>query len=442
GGSKWVEGIRSCEYAKAVQESTPLERQGRLGWIVRDAWIIIAASTLRSIAQASIAVLLAPYLEQLGFSLGQIGLFITLGLAGTTVFSVLIVFLGESIGRRRLMTGFTVLTGVTGVALVLTEAYALLAFMAFVGAFNVAGAGPAGPVQPIERASITETVSPRRRTDLFALHGAMSIGGRAAGTLAAALPLLFQSWGGMSEIASFKVMFASFAAISVIAALLYAMLSAQVEVSRGPRKWTNPFTLPSRGTIFAMGAIMSVDSFATRLTVQTLVALWLSTKFGFDIGTLATIFFFTHLMNGASLWISARLSNRIGLLNTIVLTHIPAVVATLIFPFVPTAGIAVVLWLTRGFFSQMDTVPKQSYMMAIVSSEERVAIGGVNQLSQSSLGLLAPLLTTFLWSTVSISAPFIASGIFKVIYLASFYAAFRNKKPPEELEQQRAESTT
>jgi MFS family permease len=415
-----------------VQERPQVDRVGPLGYVTRDAWLIISARTLRSFAQASIAVLLAPYLALLGFSLSEIGLFISIGLAGSAAFSFLVIFAGEGLGRRRLMMGFTVLTGVTGIALALTDNYVLLALTAFVGAFNMAGGGPAGPVQPVERASITETVSPRRRTDLFTFYSATAIVGRAGGTLAAGLPLVFQRWGGMSEIASFQVMFGGYAAVSIAAALLYAMLTPQVEAERKPRRFTNPFTLPSRGTIFTLGAIMSIDSFATRLTVQTLVALWLSTKFGFDIGELAAIFFFTHAMNAISLWISAKLSNRIGLLNTIVLTHIPAVLATLIFPFVPTAGIAVVLWLARGFFSLMDTVPKQSYMMAVVSSEERVAIGGVNQLSQSSVGLLAPALSTFLWSTVSISAPFIVSGIIKGIYLASFYATFRNKKPPEE----------
>lgn len=414
--------------AQGKPEPTP-----RFQWVDRDARLIISSRVLRSFAQASVAVVLAPYLNLLGFSLQEIGLFITLGLAGGALFSLLVVLFGESVGRRRLLTGFTVLTGVTGLALVFTDQYALLAFMAFIGAFNVAGGGPAGPVQPVERAAITETVPAQRRTDLFSLYSFTTIYGRAAGTLAGGLPIVFQA-AGASEIGSFKIMFGAYAALAIMAGGLLALLSPSVEAPARPNRWTNPFTLPSRRLIFIMSGLMSVDTFATRLVVQTLVALWLVDKFGLDVGSVALVFFATNLTSGPAIWLAARMSKRFGLLNTIVYSHVPAVVCVLAFPFAPDATSAIAIWITRAFFSLMDGAPRQSFMMAVVSSEERVAIGGVNQLGQSTFGLAAPSASTWLWSAVSSSAPFVASAVLKTFYLLGYYFAFKNEKPPEEEE--------
>jgi MFS family permease len=405
-----------------------------LGWVTGDAWLIITARSIRSFAQASIVILIGPYLSLLGFGIGRIGLFITIGMAGSAVFTLLVVLFGESIGRRRLMAGFSVLTALTGLALLLTDQYALLALMAFVGAFNVAGGGPAGPVQPLERAAITDTVPPRRRTDLFAVYTATSTWARAFGALAAGSPIVFQRLLDMDEIDSYRVMFAVYTGAALIAGVLYAKVSAAAESGEPPRRFMNPFTLPSRRIIFTISGFGAVDSFATRLVVQTLVALWFKTRFDVDIGEIAIIFFTANVLNALSLWIAAKLANRFGLLNTIVGTHIPAVLAVAALPFMPNAQLAVTLWLVRSFFSQMDGPPKQSYTMAVVNSQERVAVGGISQLSQNTLGALAPTVAALLWSSIWIGAPFVASAIVKTIYLTGFYTSLRNVRPPEERE--------
>jgi MFS family permease len=177
-----------------------------------------------------------------------------------------------------------------------------------------------------------------------------------------------------------------------------------------------------------------VDSFATRFVFFSLVALWFKTKFGFELADVSYLLASATILSAFSLWVAARLASRIGLLNTIVFTHIPAVVFTFALPFAPWAWLAVLMFLGRGFFSQMDTAPKNSYTMAIVNRDERAAMAGVNNLTQATVGTAVPTLATVLWESVSISAPFIAAGVLKSVYLTWMYFTFRNVRPPEEIE--------
>ena len=402
-------------------------------WVSRDAWLIIVARALRTFGQSSLTVLLAIYLKDLlGLSLFQVGLFISAGLAGSAFFASLIVFIGDTLGRRRLLTGFTLLAGLASLALALTDQFLLLALVAFIGSFNAAGAGPMGPAQPLEQATLPGTAPPERRTELFAIYNIVSTGARAVGAAAAGLPLIFQSALDMSELSAFKVMFAGYAVIAALAGALYAMLSPAVEARTEGRRWTNPFRTPSRRIIFSMAGLFSLDSFGTSLVVQSLVALWFYSNFGIDLGSIAFIFVGSHVMAAVSLWLAAKLANRLGLVNTIVFTHIPAVLLVLILPFMPTAALATGAWLARAFFSQMDIPVKQSYTMSVVNANERSAMAGINNVGQSIVRAASPSVATFLWSSVSVAAPFVGSALFKTIYLAGFFLLFRNVLPPEE----------
>jgi len=279
---------------------------------------------------------------------------------------------------------------------------------------------------------MAETAPAERRTDMFAIYSMAATGVRAFGALGAALPVVFQGVFGLDELPSFKVMFAGYALVSLAAGLLYLLLSPAVEGKVQRRAWTNPFRLPSRRLIFSIAGLMAVDSFATRLVMHAVVALWFHTRFGFELEQVAYLFVGSTIMNTISIWVGAKLANRYGLVNTIVLTHVPAVVTVFAIPFMPTAGTAVALWLARAFFSQMDVGTKQSYTMAIVDSDERVAMAGVSNVAQSGLSIASPTVSFFLWSAISIGAPFVATGVFKSLYLLGFYLLFRGVRPPEE----------
>ena len=404
-----------------------------LRWISRDGWLIIMARTLRTFAQASIAVFFAFYLELLGYSLTEIGLLVTVGSAGSALLSTSVIFIGETLGRRRLLIIFSMIVGVAGVGYALTDRYLLLAIITFfVGSMAISGSGPRGPFNPLETAALPDAAVAGRRTDLYAVAGIWQRVGRFGGTLSASLPVVLVAWLGIGELDSYKVMFVLYTVLMVLSALLYAGLSPAIDSGAARQRFQNPFTLPSRRTIFGLAAIFSVDSFATRFVFFSLVALWFKTKFGLDLAEVSFIFAGSMLMNGVSLWVAAKLSNRIGMLNTIVFTHIPAVIFTVAIPFAPWAWLAITFWFSRAFFSQMDGPPRQSYTMSIVNREERVAMAGISNVSQATVGAGVPTLAMWLWQAVSASAPFIAAGLFKTVYLTALYFAFRNVHPPQE----------
>lgn len=409
-------------------------------WVSRDAWLIISARSLRTLGQTSISVFFAIYMVELGYSVTQAGLLATIGSGGSAVFAFLVVFIGDTFGRRRLLVGFSLLMGVAGLGFAFTDQYAILALVSFfMGSLAITGGGPRGPVQPLETASLPDTTDAEHRTEIFALAGVIERIARVLGSLAAALPPVFVVIFGLTDIQSFKVMFVAYAVIMLGSAAMYSFLSPTVTrqpepANAGPKRaWQNPLDLPSRRTIFTLAAIFSVDSFATRFVFFALVALWFKTRFGLDLAEVSYLLAASTLLSAVSLWASAKLANRIGLLNTIVFTHIPAVVCTIAVPFAPWAWLAIVLWLVRGFFSQMDGPPKNSYTMAIVNREERTAMAGINNVAQATVGTATPWLTTLLFQSVSVAAPFIGAGIMKSVYLVGMYFAFRNVHPPEEV---------
>ena len=405
-----------------------------LAWISRDAWLIILARFLRTFAQASIAVFFAIYLDLLGYSLTEIGLLVTIGSVGSAFFATTVIVIGDTFGRRRLLTAFSLLMGLAGLGFALTDHYLLLALVAFfVGGLTISGGGPRGPVQPLEQAALPDTAPDEKLTDLYAVAGIGERIARFVGSLAAALPAIFVVLFGVSEIGSFKLMFLGYTFLMVASALMYFLLSPSVDAptAQGER-FQNPFKLPSRRTIFTLSGIFAVDSFATRFVFFSLVALWFKTRYGLDLAEISFIYAFTTVLNGVSLWIAAKLAGRIGLLNTVVFTHIPAVLFTFAVPFAPWAWMAVVFWFARGFFSQMDNPPRQAYTMTIVNRNERAAMAGISNVSQATVGAATPFLATLLWQVVSASAPFVAAGILKTVYLAGLYFMFRDVHPPEE----------
>ena len=406
-----------------------------LGWVTRDAWLMVTARFLRTFAQSLIAVFFGIYLIELGYSLVQMGLLVTVGSLGSTLFATLIVFVGDTLGKRRLLIGFTAMMALAGLGYAFTERYTLLALVSFfVGSLAISGSGPRGPVQPLEQAALPDTATAERRTDIFALAGIGERAARLAGTIGAAMPAVLVALFGVGEITAFKLMFVAYAVLMLASAAMYGLLSPEVDSGVTGGGWRNPLKLESRKTIFSLAAIVSVDGFATRFVFFSLVGAWFRLEYGFELAEISYVLAGSTALNMVSIWVAARLADRIGLLNTVVFTHIPAVVATIAIPFAPTAWLAVVFWYLRAFFGQMDVPARQSYMMAIVNRDERVAMASITNVSQAAIGAVTPSLATVLWQMVSANAPFVASGALKTVYLVGLYVAFKDVHPLEERE--------
>jgi len=360
----------------------------------------------------------------------QIGIFLSAGVAGSTFLTFLVSLISEKIGRRRLLVTLTLITAGAGLALVFVDDFLPLIFFSFIG--GIAGGAIGGPNQPLEQASLTDTAVSEKRTDLFAVYRIVAVCGTAFGALAAGLPTLFQITFGLSEIHAYKAMFVGFAFFLLTATLFYRLLSSSVESGSSEQRWVNPFRLPSRRLIFTLSGLFSLDSFAGSLFMESLAAYWFYTKFGLELEALALVFFFSHLLAAISLWLAAKLSNRIGLINTMVFTHIPASLFLIGATFAPTAWIAVIFWQLRAFLSRMDVPTRDSYTMSVVNKNERVAMAGINAVGRSASGTVAPSIATALWQTFSASVPLVASAVLKISYDLSLYFMFRNVKPPQE----------
>lgn len=403
--------------------------RGRLSWLNRDAKIIVLASSLRMFGQGIVSITLAVYLADIGLSLRQIGLYFTLGATGLAVLALLMTFVSERFSHKQLLVVLTLTSSTAVAALVLSNQFIVLAVFAFLGTF-AANQGANGATQPLIQATLAESAEPRRRTSTFAFYRISNTFARALGTLAAGIPAVLTATIGLSEVNAHKVVLIGVTVTILSAAYLYSLLSHVATATR--KDWTNPFRLPSRRTVFVLSGLFSLDAFGGALVIQTLAAYWFYTRFGLDLGALSLVFFGSQILTAISMWAAARIADRIGLLNTMVFTHIPSSLFLLGAAFSPFAWLAIVFWQLRAFFSQMDVPTRDSYIMAIVGPEERVAMASMQQLGRSGGNALGPYLATAMWTSISASAPFVACGTLKIAYDLTLWAMFRNVHPEEE----------
>jgi MFS family permease len=404
------------------------------GWINRDGKLIILSLGIRTLAQSAAAVILALYLDKLGYSLIEIGAFLSAGVAGSAALTFLVSMFAERVGRRRLMVFFAALTGAAGLAMVFVHSFIPLMLVAFFG--NV-GAGGISPAAPLEQASLSDTATPARRTDLFAFYRISGLAGATLGALAAGLPAFLQGNLAMGELASFKAMYVGFSVVLLAAAFLYALLSPAIEVGGTRQRWSNPLKLPSRKLIFSLTGLFALDSLAGSLFAQSLASYWFYTKFGLTLKDLALVFALSNALGAISLWVAAKLGNRIGLINTMVFTHIPSSLFLIAAVFTPVPGLVIVFWQMRSFFSMMDQPTRDSYTMSMVQPQERVAMAGINTVGRGVTGTLGPVAATALWQAFSATVPIVGCAVLKITYDLSLFFMFRNVKAPQEIEKRR-----
>ena len=411
---------------RSIRRYRPID----ISWITRDGWLLLTPRIIQSFARSALVVLLAIYLEKQGLSTAKIGIFFTAGLAGGTFFAFILALKGDRLGRRRVMVYLTLAASLPGFALFATDDFLMLCTFAFLGSLAIGGGG-GDPLQIMERAAMPETVTPEKRTDLFAIAAIFRNAASALGALSAGLPIIFQSAFGWGEVDSFKPIMLGYAILVALSAVMYALLSPKVTVAKPP-KWVNPATLPHRGVIFRLSGLFALDSFGHGLVLESLVSLWFHNEFGLSIGSLAFLWFGWHLITASSFWIAARLAARIGHVNTIVFAHLPSNLFLIALPFAPTAWVAILLWQIRSFFQLMDSPVRNSYIVGIVPSEERVAMSAYTSISQTGATSVTPTVAGALWGVGSAAIPFVSAGIIRVTYDLLLWYIFHNLKTEEE----------
>jgi MFS family permease len=308
---------------------------------------------------------------------------------------------------------------------------------AIIGVISPSG-NEIGPFLSIEQAALSQLLPGDRRTRIFAWYNLAGSFATAAGALAGGWLAHGLQAHGASALEAYRVILAGYALGGLVLAVLFLTLSRAVEVEAAPGGAAAPRAIGlhrSRRVVFKLSALFSVDAFAGGLIVQSMVAYWFHIRFGVDAGIIGSIFFGANLLAGLSALLAARLAARIGLINTMVFTHVPSNILLILVPLMPSLPLAVAMLLLRFSISQMDVPTRQSYTMAVVSPDERSAAAGMTSIARSVGAAISPSLTgIFLASSSLLSLPFFLSGGMKLVYDALLYRNFRALPPPEEKE--------
>ncbi len=407
--------------------------------LTHDAWLLFFTRFIRLFAYGSLSVVLVFYLLGLGLSDSQTGLLLTLTLVGDTVVSLYLTTRADRIGRRRMLIVGAILMAAAGLAFAFTHNFLLLVFAGTIGVISPSG-NEVGPFLSIEQAALSHVIPGRTRTEVFAwytLAGSMAtaLGALCGGTLAHELQKT-----AMRPVSSYRVVVILYAALGMCLALLFTRLSSAAEVNSPGEDSASPRTLKStlgisrsRHVVAKLASLFALDSFAGGFVVQSFAAYWFYLRFGVDPATLGVIFFWANIFAGISALLASRLASRFGLINIMVVTHLPSNILLILVPLMPNLSLAVLVLLVRFSISQMDVPTRQSYTMAVVSAEERSAAAGITGVARTTGAAISPLFVGLMFARPSlINAPFFIAGTLKIIYDLLLYREFAGLRPPEE----------
>jgi MFS family permease len=412
---------------------TPM-RPFTIAGIPRDARLIYAAAFLRSATVSLVGVTLAIYLADVGFTATQIGLLIGVGLAGSSVATIVVSLRGDAWGRKRVLVGLTLLTAVGYVALALVRHPAALASLAFAGMLNGMGRDRGG-ASALEQAILPETVPSDRRTWALAWYNLVLDVGHALGALAGTAPTIILRLSGGTAAAAHQLTFLLCSAGVLLSILPYLALTPSVEVARRSEAESAVVRLDARSkrVIVRLAALFGVDSIGGGFLNSALIAYWFFRRYGVSEADLALLFFAARALNALSHLGAAWLARRIGLLNTMVWTHLPSSLFLIAAPASPTVTMAAALFLAREALVEMDVPTRQSYVMAVVKPEERTLASGVTNVTRNIAWAVGPSVAGVVMQHVALAGPLVIGGILKIGYDLMLYTSFRHVRPPEEV---------
>lgn len=388
--------------------------------------LLYAARGVRGFGDGFAIIILPAYLTAIGLTPVQIGIVAAAALLGTALLTLAVGFLAPRHDLRNLLLGGAALMVGTGLAFPNFEHVALILAVAFVGTVNPSS-GDLGMLVPLEHAMLAQGVADGERTRAFARYSLIGALSMAAGALAAALPD-FLVLAGIGQIAAFKLMFYLYAGLGLLSAALYQRLPhARMDAPRP----SAPLG-PSRGVVYKLAALFALDAFAGGFVVQSLLALWLFERFDLSLSAASLFFFWSSVFSAFSYPVAAWLARRIGLINTMVFTHIPSSLFLILAAFSPNLIVALGLLLLRSALSQMDVPTRTSYVMAVVTPAERTAAASVTAVPRSLASSLSPAIAGVLLAMPFSGLPLVVCGVLKIVYDVALLFSFRHVKPPEE----------
>ena len=382
-------------------------------------------------AYGSLPVVMVLYLSQIGLSDYQIGLLITLTLIGDAVISLWITTHADSISRKKMLLLGSFLMAVGGLAFLLTTNYLLLIFTATLAVISPTGK-EIGPFLSIEQSALSQIVERSKLTKVIAWYNLAGSFATAIGALLAGLMSELVKEMGYTDAVAYKIIIAGYALVGLVLLILFCFLSQQIEPAKISKmqEVKKVFGLhKSKNVVFKLSSLFALDSFAGGFIIQSMIAYWFYLKFGLSAGTIGSIFFGTNLVAGVSALFAAKLANRIGLLNTMVFTHLPSNILLILIPLMPNFPLAVGMLILRFSISQMDVPTRQALTMLLVSEDERSAASGISTLSRSIGASISPTFCGMLLANpLLINLPFFFAGGLKIVYDLWVFVSMKNEK--------------
>lgn len=395
-----------------------------------DAARILAARSLRAFGDGYVALLLPIYLFELGFDAFAIGSIVTGTLIGTALLTIWIGLIAHRYSRKKLLIAAALLMAATGIGFAATTSYWPLLVIAFVGTMNPTS-GDASVFLPLEQTVLAGTIDAKRRTALFARYSVLGSVSGALGVLAASVPDLLVSWTGCTHIAAIQSMFGLYAMLGFCALLLYRPLSPAIEITEeAPHAPLHK----SKRLVYGLAVLFGMDSLGTGFLVQSLLALWLFQSFQISVTTAAAILFWSGIFSAISYLIAVPLASRIGLIDTMVFTHLPSNIFLMLVPFAPNLATAIGLLLARSALSQMDVPTRASYVMAVVAPDERPAAASLTAVPKTFAWAAGSIVSGYLLTLSTFGWPLLIGGTIKAGYDILLLMNFQKVRPPEEID--------
>jgi MFS family permease len=390
-----------------------------------DIRLLLVARGIRGFGDGFAAIVLPAYLVAIGFGTVEIGIVAAASLFGSALLTLGVGVVAPRYELRHLLIAGAVLMAATGVMLNV-EDLLLIVVVAFIGTVNPSG-GDVGMLVPLEQTVLARDVTDRDRTRVFARYSLIGAMSTAAGALCAAVPDVLVT-AGIGRITAFKLMFCFYGVLGLLAAALYR----RVQPSHAEQRHVSTPLGPSRGMVYKLAALFSLDAFAGGFVVQSLLALWLFKRFGISLSAASLFFFWTSVLSALSYPLASWLARRIGLVNTMVFTHIPSSICLIAAAFAPNLTWVLGLLLVRSALSQMDVPTRTSYVMAVVTPAERAAAASVTAVPRSLASSISPAFAGLLFGPAFSGLPLIVCGTLKIVYDLALLYTCRHVKPPEE----------
>jgi MFS family permease len=398
-----------------------------------DGRLLFASRVLRMFAYGSLAVVLVLYLASLGLDAVMIGAILTLTLVGDTAISLWLTTHADRIGRRRVLVAGSLLMVVAGVAFVLTSSVPFLIIAATIGVISPTG-NEVGPFLAIEQAALSQRTPDSRLTSVYAWYNLAGYVATALGALTAGLATQAMLAMGSAEVSAYRVILVAYAAIGLVMAAIFSRVSSAVEAPKSEAA-VDGIKLRlglgrSRAVIARLSALFTIDAFAGGFIPQSLMAYWFHLRFGVEPAILGAVFFGANLLAAVSSLSAARIAARVGLINTMVFTHLPSNVLLILVPLMPNLPMAVLVLLLRYTLSQQDVPTRQAYVISVVDPSERAAAAGVTGIARTTGAAISPAISAPLVANASLaSVPFFIAGGLKIVYDLLLYRAFRSAPP-------------